>query len=389
MFGTQLTGASLSSIPSADGLAAASHFTVAEIDFRSDLRWVAFVTSHPEAAIYHHPAWLVALEQEYGKKVLGLACLDSFGKVHGVLPLMQTRGLPFNLGAQVVGRRLSSLPRTPVAGPLSLHDEATRMLLVYAVDQVREISGCQLQVKSMSPNLTDLQEGFAVAVWKEMYVLDLPEYSDDLRFGDRATRHRVKGAVNRALKLGVQVRKADTDKDLREWYSLYLETMRWHRSIPRPYRFFAALWNQLHPTGQMTLLLAEHHRDHHSTLLSGYMLLMCGQTVHCYLNGRRRDQLGFHPNDILQWHAIQDACRRGFRRYDFGEVEEGQAGLIAFKVKWGARPMRSYRYYYPAPRKLPTLDAPKSHLRQVAHEMWRRLPLKVTELVGDWIYAYL
>ncbi len=362
---------------------------VCEIDFHHDPRWEAFVVSHPQCTIYHHPAWLIALEQEYGKPVLGLACLDALGKVYGVLPLMQTRGLPFNWGAQVVGRRLSSLPRTPIAGPLSLSDEAARLLLAQAADRVRQISGCQLQVKSMSPDLADLLEGFAGTVWKEIYVLELPEHYDDLHFGDRVTRHRVKGAVNRALKLGVQVRKADTDKDLREWYTLYLETMRWHGSIPRPYRFFAALWNQLYPRGQMSLLLAEHHRDHQSTLLSGYMLLMCGQTVHCYLNGRRRDQLGLHPNDILQWQAIQDACREGFRRYDFGEVEEGQEGLIAFKVKWGAKPIRSYRYYYPMPKVLPVLSPSAGAVQNAAQKLWKYVPLKITTYVGDVVNGYL
>lgn len=362
---------------------------VCEVDFHHDPRWEAFVISHPESTIYHHPGWLTALEQEYGKRVLGLACLDSLGRVFGVLPLMQTRGLPFNWGTQIVGRRLSSLPRTPVAGPLSLNDKATRMLLTRAVDQVREMSGFQLQVKSMNPNLTDGFEGFVGTVWKEMYVLDLPEYSDNLRFGDRVTRHRIKGAVNRALKLGVQVRKADTEKDLRTWYDLYLETMRWHGSIPRPYRFFTALWNQLYPRGQMSLLLAEHHRDHCSALLSGYMFLMCGQTVHCYLNGRRRDQLGLHPNDILQWQAIHDACRRGFRRYDFGEVEEGQEGLIAFKVKWGAKPIRSYRYYYPAPKVLPLQSTSASSAQNTVRKVWKHVPLKITTFVGDVLNSYL
>lgn len=362
---------------------------VCEVDFEHDLRWEAFTVSHPQSTIYHHPAWLIALEREYGHHVIGLACLDHHGHIHGVFPLMQTRGLPFNWGAQVVGRRLSSLPRTPVAGPLSLNDEATRMLLAYAVGQVREIFGCQLQVKSMNPHLTDRLDGFAATAWKEMYVLDLPEHVDDLRFGDRVTRHRVKNAVNRALKLGVQVRNADSIKDLKDWYQLYLETMRWHGSIPRPYRFFSSLWTQLHPRGQLSLLLAEHHRNHHTTLLSGYLFLMCGQTVHCYLNGRRRDQLGLHPNDILQWQAIQDACKKGFRRYDFGEVEEGQEGLIGFKVKWGAKPIRSYRYYYPAPESLPVLGTSSRGVERWVSTIWRHIPLKGTSAIGDWLYRYL
>jgi lipid II:glycine glycyltransferase (peptidoglycan interpeptide bridge formation enzyme) len=222
-----------------------------------------------------------------------------------------------------------------------------------------------------------------------MYVLDLPELPDELRFGNRVTRHRIKGAVNRALKLGVQVRRAETEKDLKEWFDLYLETMRWHGSVPRPYRFFKSLWNQLHPRNEMRILLAELHHGPKRTLLSGYMFLMCGKTIHCFLNGRRRDQLGFHPNDILQWQAIQDACREGFRRYDFGEVEEGQQGLIGFKVKWGAKPIRSYRYYYPASKSLPDLESSDGLLQSVTGRLWRHVPLRVTSALGDWIYSYL
>lgn len=362
---------------------------VCDIDFHSDPRWENFVINHPDGTIYHHPGWLTALEQEYGKKVMGLACLDSSQKVHGVLPLMRTDGLPFNWGAQVLGRRLSSLPRTPLAGPLSLSDEAGRALLNDAVCRVRGIPGLQLQVKSMNPNLASLFDGLHGNSWKETYVLQLPGRLEDLRFGDRVTRHRVKGAINRAVKLGVQVRKGDTLRDLREWYTLYLETMRWHGSIPRPYRFFAALWSQLYPRDQMSLLLAEQCRNHRTTLLSGYMLLMCGETVHCYLNGRRRDQLGLHPNDILQWHAIQEACSRGFRRYDFGEVEEGQEGLIAFKVKWGARPLRSFRYYYPAASALPHLRPAGSPFAKALQRLWKHVPLTITTLVGDVVNAYL
>ncbi len=386
---TSMSVAQMNAEPVVEQRTSAPDLHVREMDFRSDPRWEAFVLRHPQCTIYHHPAWLVALEEEYGRKVLSLACTDSVGEIHGVLPLMPTRGLPFNWGAQMVGRRLASLPRTPVAGPLSVSDHATTMLLSEAVNRLHQIPNCQLQIKAMAPNLSDLWEGSVGAPWKEMYVLDLPERPEDLRFGDRATRHRVKGAVNRARKLGVEVRNADSEQDLRRWYHLYIETMRWHGSIPRPYRFFLSLWNQLQPLGQMSLLLAEHSRDHHSTILSGYMFLMCGQSVHCYLNGRKRDQLGLHPNDILQWHAIQDACQRGFRRYDFGEVEEGQEGLIAFKVKWGAKPVRSYRYYYPAPQALPLLGSSTGTAHRTIQKMWRHVPLRLTTLVGDVVNRYL
>lgn len=362
---------------------------VREIDFHYDPRWESFVIGHPQCTIYHHPAWLTALEQEYGRRVSGLACTDAAGTVWGVLPLMRTRGLPLRWGSQMVGRRIASLPRTPIAGPLAINEEAVSLLLEYAADLVRKHPGLQLQVKSLNPTLADLHGGLTRVVWKENYVLELPKHADDLQFADRATRHRVKGSIKRALKLGVRVRKADSEEDLKAWYVLYLETMRWHGSIPRPYRFFRALWTQLYPNQQLSLLLAEQVRDGRPILLSGYLLLMCGQTVHCYVNGRRRDELGLHPNDILQWEAIQEGCRRGFGRYDLGEVEEGQEGLIAFKVKWGAKPVRSYRYYYPAPRIIPQLTSSEGSAQRAIKYCWKCVPTRITAFIGDVLNSYL
>src|SRR5215213_1251984 len=91
---------------------------VVEIDAWTDPRWEAFVTSHPGATVYHHPAWLRVLAQAYGYRPASLACQDEKGQIRGVLPLFRTRGL-------VTGRGLASLPRTPVAGPLALDRDAT------------------------------------------------------------------------------------------------------------------------------------------------------------------------------------------------------------------------------------------------------------------------
>ncbi|MCW3001106.1 MAG: hypothetical protein JWQ20_404, partial [Conexibacter sp.] len=85
---------------------------VVAVDPSSDPRWDTYVTSHPDAVVFQHSAYLRALAREYGRPVLGLACEDAGGGLRGVLPLMWTRGLP--LGRAVAGRRLASLPRTPV-----------------------------------------------------------------------------------------------------------------------------------------------------------------------------------------------------------------------------------------------------------------------------------
>ncbi|MFQ5906253.1 MAG: GNAT family N-acetyltransferase, partial [bacterium] len=188
--------------------------------------------------------------------------------------------------------------------------------------------------------------------WKFTYTLELPKSEKELRFGDSRNHGRIRWAVNKATRLGVQVRPAETQDDLRAWYELYVDTMRWHASLPRPYRFLKALWELLRPRGLMQLLLAEQQEGGSRSLLAGSVFLMFGQTVYYYLNGRRRGALALRPNDAILWRAIHDACRMGFRRYDLGEVDEDQQGLTEFKLKWGAKAIQSYRYYYPPLREV-------------------------------------
>ncbi|NWG75348.1 MAG: GNAT family N-acetyltransferase, partial [Rubrivivax sp.] len=119
-----------------------------------------------------------------------------------------------------------------------------------------------------------------ITPWEEHYVLDLPEKPEDLRFGNSVTRHRIKSGIKKATNQGVEVRHADSEKDLRAWYELYLGTMRWHGAMARPYSFFAAMWELLKPRGLFRLILAEQNRGGTRRLMSGYMLLMGGRTVH-------------------------------------------------------------------------------------------------------------
>ena len=356
---------------------------VVEVDPQVDRRWEAFVTAHPDGLIYHHPAWLKVLERAYGHKPIGLACEDAAGQFRGILPLFHTRGV-------LTGRRLSSLPHTPVAGPLGRDDQAIAALVRAAMGRVHQEPGTRLELKMPSATLDGLEDGIVGVPWEATYVLDLPERPDTLRFGNSRNHGRIKWAINKAARLGVQVRPAETEGELRTWYQLYLATMRCHAIPPRPYRFFEATWEILRPQGLMRLLLAEQHEAGSRRLLAGSVFLMFGQTVFYAFNGRRREDLALRPNDVIQWQAIHDACADGFRRYDFGEVEEHQEGLAEFKGKWGADARRLHRYYYPVPRALATSTLKSGgSARRLADVVWQRLPLTVTARLGGWVYTYL
>lgn len=360
---------------------------VSEVDPSADARWDAYVIGHPQGLIYHRAAWLRVLSHDYGDRFVNLICEDGDGVV-GVLPLCRTRGLPLGLGGVDAGARLSSLPRSPTGGPLVSHPEAAPALVEAALERSRA-NGVRLQLKP--PDAADELDRLLQRVEGDTsYVLELPEAGAPLRFGSGHNHGVIRRGVGKAARSGVEVRAAQDERDLRAWYLLYLETMRRHVAPPRPYRFFRAMWSELKPTGMMELLLAEQHTCRPTRLLAGCLFLMSGQTVVFAFNGRREEELVVRPNDAMHWHAIHEAQRRGFRRYDFGEVDDANPGLAQFKMKWGAAPQRLCRYYDPPlDRGAAGAAGDSGRAVRIARAAWQRIPLRLTARMGDVLYRFI
>lgn len=369
-----------------DVVASQTSLRVIEIDPQSDSRWETLMKSQPASVVYQHPAWLRVLEEVYGYKPMHLACEDSDGQLCGLLPLFSRRGLR-------TGRMCESLFDSPTAGPLARSSEISALLIQRALERTRNEGGSRFQMKVPSVDFDQLvDEVYGVPVY-ETYELTLPEQPDGLHIDSR-----IKWSINKATRLGVQVRPAETEEELRVWYDLYLQTMRHLVAVPKPYRFFQVAWQYLQPRGLMQLLLAEHVEAGKSRIISGFLFLQWSHTISHIFTGWRREDQTLRPNDLLHWHAIRNASAQGLRWYDFGNVRVGDQGLIHFKSKWGAQAKNIYRYSYPtvasaAPSPRPVSAAPatpvaggsgkSSAIRQRISPLWQHLPLKTIEWVGN------
>ncbi len=407
---------------------------VLEADFRKDPRWVDFLSSHPDGLIYHHPGWLAGLEAEYGLRCTALACEGLDGRFEAILPLLSTRGIPLRLSRHSLKRRLSSLPRTPLAGPLAKNDAAMRAVLEKAIQLVQRDSHLQLEIKTTIPELDALVPALHCIRWRDTFVRGLPknEVSESeirsqevrtarscsscdtcrtFRFGAAREHHQIRWATNKAQREGISVRLVESESELSKWYPLYLEVMRRNVVPPRPFRFFLRLWQELSPLGHMAFVLAESREDTRNQILpdvrsgtselfsastspylvSGSILLEFSQTVFWAFTGSSADGLKSHANDLILWRCLHDSCRKGYNWFDLGEVAEAHPELSQFKAKWGTirRPM--YRYYYPASSVPARSDvhSDSTAITRVASWVWQRLPLAVVAKLGDWIFRYL
>lgn len=358
----------------------------------SDPRWLEFVLAHPDRTVYHHPGWIRALQYEFRQQGEHLACVNDAGEFLAILPLVITQGIPFGLGGHLAARRVSSLPRTPLGGPLSKDIQSTQAILSEALRRTSKHRGQSLQLKTGTDSLDGLVEGITCTPWRMSYVLELPsETKGEFWIRDGQNRARIKWAVRKAQKSGVTVRLAQTEADYRAWYRLYLETMRYNGVPPRPFRLFTSLRKELGESGILELLVAEHCAGGRPTIIAGSLFSWFGNTVSYLFNAMDRRHGALRANDAIQWEAINEACRKGFRHFDFGEVAYGADDLAQFKSKWGALPRPMYRYYAPPPVNSRNDHAFGSHggMKSLAIQVWRRLPLAVIAWLGDRIYSYL
>jgi hypothetical protein len=369
-----------------DEVVSNSSLRIIELDPQTDPRWEALMNHLSTSVIYQHPAWLAVLEEAYGYKPMHLACEDATGTLRGILPLFYRRGLR-------TGRLCTSLFDSPTAGPLADDDQARAALIQAAIERSRAEGSAQFQLKVMSTQLDRLVNNIIGVPLFETYELALPEQPDLLHLDPK-----IRWAVNKAARLGMRIRPAETINDLRAWYGLYLQTMRRLVAVPKPYRFFELAWRRLHEQGLLDLLLAERVEAGQCRLVSGFLFLKWGQTISHIFTGWRREDQSLRPNDFLHWQAIREACTRGMRRYDFGNVRVGDQGLVQFKSKWGAEVKIIYRYSYPtilpvscgttAVLHQPTDQSRRSRVRGLVSPIFQHLPLKAVGLIGDWSHVF-
>lgn len=371
-------------------VASSQRMKTIHIDPHTDPRWERFVAEHPDGTIYHHPAWIKALEMEYGQRVAHLACEDEAGTLRAILPLMYTEGVPLISRNRLYGKRLSSLPRTPLAGPLASDTAAARAVLEAAASEARNGGQHLLQIKAQCMKFDGLVEGLVCTPWRLSYVLPLSGARDEFYIADGSHRSSIQRALKKSARSGVVVRNADCEDDVRSWYRLYLHNMRRNAIPPRSLRFFLKIWELLRPRSLLQLVVADHPSSRGREIVAGSVYLMYRGTVSNMFNGASEEHLSLRPNEAIHWHAINEAVRTGCTAFDFGEVPEGHETLARFKMKWGSQPVRLYRYYYPG-NLFPARETERTghYAPLMAEALWRHLPLGVTAALGDRIYSYL
>jgi len=329
--------------------------------------WGGFIEQTPAATICHHYLWQTIIQSAYGHQPFYLLARDG-GRVQGVLPLVLVR-------SRLFGSSLTSMPFLDYGGVCTEHEDVRAALVRRAQLLMHEHTVDCVELRQRVPTGTD----GTVRLDKVGMVLDLSPGIEALWTGLPA---KTRNQVRKAQKSGLTVVSGGGEL-LEEFYAVFVENMRDLGSPVHHKLFFTRMFEQF---GEQVRLFVV--RDDHQAV-GGLVCLFFRDTVTVPWASSLRRYSSKCPNNMLYWEALEYACERDYRRFDFGRSSV-DSGTYAFKKQWGAKPVQVYwQLLSRAPERKSVAFAAHEAKYKIVIEAWKRLPVPVTIILGPAIRRYL
>ena len=152
--------------------------------------------------------------------------------------------------------------------------------------------------------------------------------SEDVDTLWHAYNKRVRGAVRKAEKSGVEVTDTESEAALSTFYDMYLLTVKRLGGTPKPRALMQTLLHQ--KIGKLAIA------TYRGTIIAGLLYLCFNRTVTLWCEASVPAFLKYRPNNAIFHHIIRQACREKYEWVDFGASPPENTGLIAHKEQYRA-----------------------------------------------------
>lgn len=341
--------------------------TITPLTKKNEHLWNKYLHAQPQSNMYQLLGWKTVFERVFGYKQHYLLALNGDETPHGVLPLFQM--------TDIFRRKyLVSNPFSNFAG-ICANDAQTENLLLDAAIEKTNTSGAQYaEFRQLQ---TPLERELPSKSSFVTLMLNLPS-DPDVLWKKISSRNRNK--IRKAEKSGLEM---DFGMHyLADFHKVYSINLR-HLGTPIfPLRMFKAVAEVFAENVELLVLKMN------DEVVSGMFLFKFKDTISEPWVASLREYNRIYVNNYLYWKAIEYGCQQGFKRFDFGRSTV-DTGTYDFKLQWGAEPVQlHYHYHLNAAREIPVVDA-KNNKYQKAIDLWKRLPLALTNFVGPRVVQYL
>ncbi len=355
--------------------------------------WDSYILNHPEGTFFHLIGWKNVIEKTFGHKSFYLLAeedrkapklsadsinsanpisptnpTNSINPIVGILPLVSVKSFLF-------GKSLVSLPFAAYGGILADNEAISDQLLEKAKEITKAEGLDYLELRNKKGKI----EGLYV---KDLYFQFRREISEDLASNMEAIPRKSRRMVRQGEKAGL-THQFGREELVPVFYEIFAES---YRRLGSPV-FPAALFkNMLREFKEKANILVA--KSPEGIPISSVFSFFYKDEVLPYYAGSLFEYRDLAPNDYMYWQLLKHSCENGYRLFDFGRSKI-DTGSYDFKRHWGFEPEPlEYQYYLNGINEIPNLS-PANPKYKKKIEIWRKLPLWTTKIIGPRIVKYI
>ena len=336
----------------------------------TDPLWPDLISSQ-HAGLFHSRLWIQVLKQTYDMDIAAHVLLDDDGRPEA--------GMHFCEISDIRGERTVSLPFSDYCDPL-----ATTWDQWSALREPLLASGRPLNMRCLRNDMPLGDGEFAQVKQAKWHGIDL---DGDLDAHWSRIDSSARRAIRKAEKLGLTVRLATSEHDLRSFFTLHLGIRKYkYRLLAQPYRFFQNIWTIFSDAGLAALMLAEINDE----VVGAVMYLAWGSTLYYKFSASSANHLEFRPTDLLIWEGMKFAKSHGYSFLDLGLSDWDQDGLVRYKRKFATEEGTITFLHHAVDRTVSKQEQDVPALLGTFTDLLTdpSVPDEVTERAGDVLYRY-
>ncbi|WP_019028750.1 FemAB family XrtA/PEP-CTERM system-associated protein [Colwellia piezophila] len=330
--------------------------------------WDHYVKNHQYGSFFHLSGWQQVITKSFNHGCY-FFYVEQAGKICGILPLVEVKSKFF-------GHALISTPFCVYGGAIADTPELVRQLEHQACQLAEKLSVDYLELRYQYKQDSSLllKQGHST------FGCELPGDSDKILASiKKKQRAVIRHSLNNELSFTIESGGAY----LEDFYFLLSVS---YRNLGTPVFCREYFNNLVDVFGDKVDIAIIKNKD--NQLSSAVMNYYFNEQVLPFYYGGVVNARSLKSADFMYYQLMCHASNKGYRWYDFGR-SKNDSGAYKYKKNWGMKPKLLYYYYYLVnATELPNLS-PNNPKYKLLIQMWRKLPLKVSQFIGPFLSKFL
>lgn len=278
-----------------------------------------------------------------------------------------------------IGKKLISLPFCEYGGPLPLKKGID--FKEFNKDVLKKFDNIKIKFhpQILKFSKVGLPKSLKIKGSTCTYWIDnLDKLNEDALFS--SFRLSTKQRIRKGSKENLLISKCESRKNLKDFYDIYVKTMKKNRTVCFPIKIFEFLWQKSLETEIVDFLIVKHQ----GKIVSGIVILFYSNIAHYYLSAMDQKYVKenkLNPMYFVLWEEIKKiANSRKANVFDFGGTKTGSS-LEEFKRGWTTK---KYPIWTIESGQMAQERLRESKLRDV----WGLLPNFLVKIISPYIIKY-